>query len=68
MSNRTVTISLRHPSVRLEKLVGRKAEMPSGRVGTIERDPMGGPVLVVGFPDKTWVPVETLVKLVVEEN
>ena len=65
----TQTISLNHPAVSVAKLLGRKA-LVNGRVGVIERDPLGGYLPVVGFADRTWTPAADrhgLVSLVVED-
>ena len=62
-------ISLNHPAVTVSKLLGREA-LVNGRVGVIERDPLGGYLPVVGFTDHTWAPAADrhgLVSLVMED-
>ena len=64
---KTRTVSLNHPSVTREKLLGRTAIALDGRVGVVELDPLGGYTPVIGFKDKTWVPLGVrLIRLVVE--
>lgn len=62
----TRNVSLNHPSVTREKLVGRRAVASNGRVGVLANDPLAYGMAVT-FPDNTWLPTGALVKLVVED-
>lgn len=64
---KTRTISLNHPAITVAKILGRRAVSSSGRVGVLEKDPLNGALPVIGFPDKTWVPTGSLIKLVMED-